>query len=317
MKIALLGDPHAKLNSLSEISLLIDYVSSLKKESKADKLVILGDLFDTHSVVRLEIWKFWEEQLSKLSKSFSAEEIIIISGNHDKPGSTEREYISAVATLNGNKATLIYDKGEIKWDITFVPFCSQEESFLQQCNDLYKQKPTKYIICHQTFNGAVFDNGMYAPDGFDFQQVPHENIVSGHIHTTLRFGKVFYPGTARWDSMSDANKEKGIYVLDTDTDNYDFYSTDTIVTPMYSIEIKEGEDFPELKSMSKYAIHLIGTSKWISKTKAQCKGHKVKTTYTDSMLKRSSDKPENFNDFVGKITTSVKKEDILRLIEEL
>ena len=317
MKIALLGDPHAKINSLNEISVLIDYLISLKNQKKTDSLVILGDLFDTHSVVRLEIWKFWEEQLNKLSKHFSSDEIIIISGNHDKPGSTEREYISAIATLNSNNATLVYDTGSVYQGVSFVPYCSKEDAFIDICNDLHKKNPTKYLICHQTFNGAKFDNGMYAPEGFDFNKVPHEQIISGHIHTTMRFDKVFYPGTARWESASDANKTKGIYVLDTNTDAYEFYSTDNVVTPMIALEVKEGDEVVELNKNAKYTIHLIGTSKWIAKTKGQYKGSKIKTTYIDSLLKRSSEKPQNFKDYLDKITTSSKKEDILKLIGEL
>lgn len=316
MKIALIGDPHAKLNSLSDLSVINQYIISLKKEGKIQKAIFLGDLFDTHSVMRIEIWNFWKQQISLLLEHFSPEDIAIISGNHDKPGSYEKENLSAIATLNS--VVLVYDAPFVWNSITLVPFYSKESDFIDACkNTQVMGSYTKYLVCHQTFNGAKYDNGMYAPDGFDYTLIPHEKIISGHIHTTMEFDKVFYPGTARWESASDANKEKGIYVLDTNTDTYDFYPTNGIVMPMYSIEIKENEEIPELLENAKYAIHLIGTSKWISKIKPKFKNMKVKTTYTDSLLKRSAYKHENFADYLDKIELSVKKEDILKLIGEL
>lgn len=315
MKIALIGDPHAKLNSFDDIAKINDYVVSLKKQSKIDSAIILGDLFDTHSVMRIEVWNFWQQQINNFSQYFNSNELVIVSGNHDKPGSYERESLSAVATLDSTKATILYDSPTL-WndDFNIVPYYSKEEDFIDAC-ELFKN--AKYLICHQTFDGAKYDNGMFAPGGFDPNKVPQSKIISGHIHSTMEFGKVFYPGTARWESASDANKEKGIYVLDTNTDTYEFYPTNHIVTPMYSIEIKEDDETPELLENAKYAIHLIGTSKWISKTKSKYKNMKVKTTYTDSLLKRSVYKNENFADYLNKIELSVKKEDILSLIGKL
>lgn len=316
MKIALIGDPHAKLNSLDELSAINQYIISLRNEGKVDKAIFLGDLFDTHSIMRIEIWNFWQQQIEILSEHFKPDDLAIVSGNHDKPGSYEKEHLSAVSTLDSTKAHIVYHTGAIIWndDFAIVPYFSKEEDFLDACESV---KNAKYLICHQTFDGAKYDNGMFAPGGFDPNKVPHSKIISGHIHSTMEFGKVFYPGTARWDSASDANKSKGIYVLNTENDSYEFYSTSTVVTPMYAIEIKENDELPQLVEKAKYAIHLTGTSKWINKIKNQYKGHKIKATYTDSLLKRDQYIPDNFSDYLTKLNTITKKEDILKLIEEL
>lgn len=314
MKIALIGDPHAKLNSFNDIEKIINYVIDLKKQNKIDAAVFLGDLFDTHSVMRIEIWNFWQSQLIKLSDCFAKDEILIISGNHDKPGSYEKENMSAIATLDSTRAILIYDTPQQWNEFSIVPYFSKEEDFINACVSL---KKSKYLICHQTFDGAKFDNGMYAPGGFDSNKIPHDNIISGHIHTTMRFGKVFYPGTARWESASDANKNKGIYVLNTETDDYEFYPTNSIVQPMYEIELKENESIPQLQKEAKYFIHLIGTSKWVNKHKKDFNKHKIKTTYTDVKIQKNNKKTANFEEYLSNINLSVKKEDILKLVGEI
>ncbi len=314
-KIAFLGDPHAKLNNLNEISSLIDFIISLKKEGKVTDLCILGDLFDTHSVVRLETWDFWKKQLEKLSKSFSKDELAIISGNHDQPGSKERENISAISTLDSSLAHLVTSDPLVWNGMGLIPFTSSEDEFIQKANTTFSLGAKKYLVCHQTFNGAMYDNGMYAPDGYDHTKIPQEHIISGHIHTSMRFDKVFYTGTARWDSASDANKEKGIYVLSGAV--WDFFDTSGVVPAMFRVEVKEGDEIPELKDGAKYSIHLIGTSKWVTKTKPLFKNAKIKTTYTDSLLKRSKEKVDNFNDFLSKASVSVNKDDILLLLAKL
>lgn len=319
-KIAFLGDPHAKMSNLIEIEKLILFLVSLKKDGKISHLCILGDLFDTHSLIRLEIRDFWEKQLKTLNTVFSKKEVAIITGNHDQPGSSEREHISALDSLSQDKSIMV-SKGYTSWmGLTLVPYTSSEEKFLKTVETAKKESPEslKYLVCHQTFKNAKYDNGMYAPDGFDYDKIPHTNIISGHIHTTMRFNKVFYTGTARWDSAIDADKLKGIHVLDLSDDSWEFYNTNTVVTPMYKIEIREGDEiFPEFEKNAKYSIHLIGSSKWIAKLKPKLKDHKIKTTFTDSKVKRDYSKLNSFEEYVRNAEVSVNKNDIFLLLGRL
>ena len=61
MKILRVGDPHVKPNNLKEFrEALMRFALSEAIARKVDVLEILGDLFDTHSIVRLEVLEFWQ-----------------------------------------------------------------------------------------------------------------------------------------------------------------------------------------------------------------------------------------------------------------
>lgn len=318
-KIALLGDPHAKISDKHEVEAVIRYIISLKRQHIIDDLVILGDLFDTHAIVRLEVWFFWKEMFALLAEAFKGSSVDVIMGNHDVPGSKELSSISSIGTFKDIFPSINFvEFAPLKRNnILFVPFKFEEDIFVEFCN---KNKDCHTVICHQTFNGAKYDNGMYAPDGFDPSKIPQKNIISGHIHTYSEFGKVFYPGVARWTSATDAGKQKGIWVVEFQGDGYSkqFYSTENIVTPMLYTEIREGDDLPCLSEKAKHLVHLIGSSQWVTKTKKKLPGHKTKTTYTDSFKKRlETRKNTTFEEFIKESSAQVEKSDILSLVKGL
>lgn len=318
-KIALLGDPHAKISDKHEVEAVIRYIISLKKQQKVDDLVILGDLFDTHAIVRLEVWFFWKEMFSLLAEAFKDSNVDVIMGNHDIPGSKELSSISSIGTFKDIFPSINFVESAPfkRKNVLFVPFTFEEDQFVQICNE---NNNCHTVICHQTFDGAKYDNGMYAPDGFDPSKISQKNIISGHIHTHAEFDKVFYPGVARWTSATDAGKSKGIWVIEFDGDSYskEFYSTEHVVTPMVYTELREGDELPVLSDKAKHLVHLIGSSQWVTKTKKKLAGHKTKTTYTDTFKKKSDvRKNKTFDDFIKDSSTSVEKSDILSLIKSL
>lgn len=293
----LIGDPHAKISTLSQLEKIIDFAILSKKDE--DTIILLGDLFDTHGVVRNEISYFWKEQFAKLAKVFKR--IVVIVGNHDQVGSLEKEHIHSLwAFSNLSSQIIIVDIPMIIDDILFVPYTGIESKFI----NWVKNSNKKIIFCHQTFDGAMYDNGIYAPDGFSLSELTDVTIISGHIHSQSEFANVWYPGTALWDSASDANKPKGIWrchIKNSKIINKEFLSTASVVPEMLSVQIKEGEQIPEILSNKKYVFHLIGTSTWINKIKKNLSGHKIKTTFTDSILKKASEKKmhKNIEDFIA------------------
>lgn len=319
MKIALLGDPHATIADKEEIGLIVDYLISLKKQGKVDQLCILGDLFHNHALMRIEVWYFWEEQYKKLQAAFGDGGVDTISGNHDIPGNKESQHLSSLGTLAKQFPNLnfVYEKPFKRSGVLYVPYQFDEESFIKICID---NSDCHTVICHQTFNGAKYDNGMFAPDGFDSTKIPQKNVISGHIHTNMEFANVFYPGIARWTSATDANQQKGIWTIEFNGENYtkDFYSTENVVTPMKTIDITEGDELVGLSDDAKWLVHLIGSSTWVTKTKKKFVGKKIKTTYTDTAKRRSDRKKiDNFDDFLKEFESSVEKRDILELLGKL
>jgi hypothetical protein len=119
---------------------------------------------------------------------------------------------------------------------------------------------------------------MYAPDGVDSDLLDPRltYLISGHVHAEQSFGRVWYPGTARWLSKSCANRRKGIWLCEhTDRGaivSKEFISTEHVCTPIISIQWKEGDEKPDLPANAKVDIELVGSSDWISKTKKDLVG---------------------------------------------
>lgn len=54
-------------------------------------------------------------------------------------------------------------------------------------------------------------DAFYGKDVVNPDDLPQRFIISGHIHKGAAFGKVWYPGSPRWQTMSDANTSRAIY----------------------------------------------------------------------------------------------------------
>jgi DNA repair exonuclease SbcCD nuclease subunit len=291
MNFLFVGDPHAKVSNLDEMSKLINFVANQSNKEKYDFVVLAGDLFNDHSLVRLEVALFWKSAIEQLRTSFK--KVIILVGNHDLAGSKQMEtQLSSIHLVSkDDSSVMVIDKPTNYMDIAFIPYMSSEEDFIKATEELWENGCHNLLICHQTFNGAKYDNGFFAPGGFDLEKIKQGKIISGHIHTFQEFDKIVYPGTARWDTRSDANQEKGIWDINITDQAFSkkMISTRDVVTPIIEIVIKEGDSFPEIPTNGKIYIELIGKSEWINKTKEKYRGvASIKTTHKDTKLKLGS-----------------------------
>ena len=183
------------------------------------------------------------------------------------------------------------------------------------------------MVAHQTFTGATYENGFYAEDGIDPELVAQDQIISGHIHKQQQIGKCWYQGTPKWDTMSDANEEKGIWIYEHNEDgsvkSKKFISTAGVVTPIFKHVVNEGDAEPELLPNAKNYIEFIGKSAWITKMKKKYKGKahiKAKPSDRKSARLIDKDKTETVNDFLFNHFTTVdgvNKEDIKNYLEKL
>lgn len=315
MKLLLIGDPHVTPSNIPEAERMMDLVYKTASENDVGGIVILGDMFHTHLVVRLEVitfWKYWVEKLSKKHKLF------MISGNHDQVSDNGREWqMSALSTLDGCGGTIITNE-QFRWaDVLFVPYTHDESKLLRACE---KHLDATTLFCHQTFAGSQYENGFYAPEGFDQDKIPKnfKHIVSGHIHKQQEIGRVWYPGTPKWDSVSDANEDKGIWIWDTVDNSKVFISAQKVCKPIISVEINEGEEIPELSKDCTNLVVLRGSSQWIAKKAKELKGlAKISAKPTDSILKRISENKLRTLDSYSDIfewTAGIDKVKVLSLI---
>lgn len=298
-KSIFIGDPHITIRNIEEGEKLIDFFIKTCQDKGVNHIVFLGDLFDGHNTIRLEVLHFWNKAFKKILKQYKITSLV---GNHDMVlGDSEYSNVNAISNLQEKyKYTLnIIEEPSIIDDIGYISYTRNTDDFYEKCQHLYSKGATNTLVCHQTFQGACFENNFYAPDGVEINKIPQKLIISGHIHKQQTIGKVFYPGTPKWDKSTDAGEEKGIWLISDDTGEKEFLSTKDVVTPMYRVTIKEGEEIPEFPTNTKIAFELIGKSSWIAATKKLIKGKgSIKAVPMDrKYIKADTDKLLNIDEY--------------------
>ena len=258
----IVGDVHATPSELRDCRALVAGLGTLRGE--ADTIVFLGDQFHTHAVLHLDVVDFWVKAVRGLrSLGFR---VVMLVGNHDIEASGQL-HPNAVETLAGTgvivvdkpTADAVYAPG-----ILWMPYYHDTEAFVRDANDGW---PTIHstLICHQTFQGAQYDNGFYASDGVDANRLQFDQIISGHIHTAANFGKVCYIGSPRWRTADDANKQKHVVV-------FDMYSkkivkavpTSTWCSPIINFDLTPETEQPEMPtSNARITVTLRGPADWV------------------------------------------------------
>lgn len=275
MKILVLGDPHCKPSNLKESEDLMQFVLSKCKELKIDRLEILGDLFDTHTIINLFVFQFWEKWFNKLHDEKI--ETYVLRGNHDMSGDYSNNYTALQSFSHLNEYIKIVVSPVKDGPFGYMPYIHDNAEFVEEANSLADQGAT-ILVSHTTYQGSKYDNGMFAPDGVDSDLLDSrlKLLISGHVHSEQEFGRVWYPGTARWLSKSCANRRKGIWLCQHAEDgkmiSKEFISTHEVCTPIVSLVWKQGEERPEIPKNSKVDLELVGSSNWVSEQKGELKG---------------------------------------------
>jgi DNA repair exonuclease SbcCD nuclease subunit len=295
VRFLLIGDPHVQVSNLEESKLLFNSAFETAKKEKVDGIIILGDCFHNHDVIRSQVMNFWLDIL----KNTQGVPVTIVTGNHDMPGSKELEgRVSALDALSLVEGVTIIKAAVVIKDIGYVPYMHGSEGFVEAVNKLYSQG-AKTIFCHQTFDSAQFENGFYAPHGVDPQLMPlGSTIISGHIHQQQEIktdkALIWYPGTPRWLTASDANSTKGYWVYDTSSSTKTFFDVSSIIPPMVRLTLSEGDEIPAIRenNRDRVYVNLIGSGLWIKGVKKDLPEEvRVSSTITDhGKKKRNFDK---------------------------
>lgn len=216
MIIGISGDPHGNINN---IDVFKQYLCTLAKlEEQSDIIIILGDLFHNHSIVRVEILNLWLSYLKNVKIPY-----YLMVGNHDLPSSNISAFKS-IHALEGFKflenVMVVDDVGAISnkqhnVNLGFIPYCHDAKTFNEK---IILLKDVDYLFCHQTFNGAKYDNGFYAPDGLPVELVSQfKLVISGHIHTQQQFANIWYPGSPYAMNFNDANSLKTLWTFNSNS----------------------------------------------------------------------------------------------------
>jgi hypothetical protein len=326
VKILRVGDPHAKVNNLAEMKRLMDFVLETAEKNQVNRVEILGDLFHTHAVLRLEVQEFWTRQLMQFARKV---ETVVLAGNHDMSGDHKATFtaLTLFAAMAWDLPTLkIVNKPKRFGVYGYVPYMHSHSDFINVTTAL-ADEGAKVLVCHQTLQGSRYESGFYAEDGVPTGEwsARFTHIISGHIHTEQSFENIIYPGTARWDGVVDANLRKGIWIFEHDDSgkilSSDFISTQDVCSPLKSITWTEGDPAPaEWGPNERVTLELIGSSEWIRQQKIAYKGKagiQSKITDAEKMEQRKRKTGTNLEDFLRNIyPATMDREALLKCAKE-
>lgn len=322
-RVLRLGDPHAKVSNLDEMKNLVCFVADVANKNKVNRIEILGDLFHSHAVLRLEVQEFWTWALHLLSNIC---ETVVLVGNHDLSGDYGSSFSAlSVFTLIKKKNLIIIEKPQCLGCIGYIPYTHDYNTFIDSALALRNGGAT-VLVCHQTIQGSRYESGIYTPDGIPTGpwSEGYAHVISGHIHAEQKFGNIIYPGTARWDTTADANQRKGIWIYDHDDNdgsikNSEFLSTDKVCSPLLELIYSEGDSEPVIPENARVSVVLKGSSDWIRKEKVKFKGKvSLKTKFTDVKKLESRKAGKGLEDFIRNLyTTTMDREHLLKLAKEM
>jgi DNA repair exonuclease SbcCD nuclease subunit len=323
-KILFVGDPHFRHTQKEEMDSLMGFVHDIAYKNRVHKIVILGDLNDNHGILRTDNQVFWEKWLKALSDH---QELVVLIGNHDmKNQGNDDEMENSLSIYNlMNKEGLIIVQSPVAFGpFAYMPYVHDKKRFVEQANALSEQG-AKILICHGEFQGAAYDNGFFIKDGIEQENINFDLIISGHIHTRSTIGKIHYIGSPRWMTASDANKEKGLWLAEFDSEGKivqeEFLDTSHVCTPIYAYQFKEGEAEPQIPAGSRASVELIGSSEWVSKQKVKFKGlASISSKITDKAMPNNRKTGNNLEHFIDKVfepIQGIKKERMVEFMKEL
>lgn len=253
----IVGDVHATASELEDCRRLIVGIQTLR--DRADTVIFLGDQFHTHAIVHLDVVDFWVKAVRALqSVGFR---VIMLVGNHDIE-TCGQLHPNALEVLEGTGVTVVDRPMTIGFPgVVAMPYIHDGEEFVRLANE---SAGPDTLICHQTFQGAQYDNGFYANDGIDQIRIPFSKIISGHIHSQATFGAVWYIGSPRWRTRDDANKVKSVVVYDFDTKSVvETVSTAAWCSPIASYELTPDSIEPESLPAGRVSVTLRGPADWV------------------------------------------------------
>lgn len=267
-----IGDPHATVDSLEDVRRVLAFAHKIANSEQVDNLVILGDLFHTHQTVNLYVLNFWMEELRKIAAPASsvawAPKVKLLVGNHDIPGKADPNVINSLRALELIPNVQVISAPYAKAGIEYRPYLHSNTDF-ERLPEL-----APHLVAHVTVNGAQFENGFYVKpeECVNIEHMKYKSIVSGHIHKPGPVGdRVYYVGSSRWVTQSDANQRKYITLATYDQDKVSMvhYPISEHATPIFVLDWKEGQDKPKYPNNAKVTVNLHGSVDWIRETAGQ------------------------------------------------
>lgn len=322
------GDPHAKLSTLSEIALLKTAVLTLINERKPDFVVILGDFSDSHEKVHVQVWNAIIDFMASVSAVCHTFYII---GNHDAINNqiflSEDHFFNAFKYFEGDSWKLTIVDKPVTWrtgvgDFALCPYVPNgrlREALDKGGIDLTSPDKIKVLFCHQEFKNAKY--GPFLSERGDAWDETLPPVISGHIHERQHVGNVLYVGTPYQINFGES-AEKYLHLITMSKDGFEAEAIPTQIIPKVTLTVDTTVDLNTLNPDFKYRLLVEDTIENISKFKNSKEVRNlekaVKIIYkpTDKSTVR---KNVNNDDFLSLLVNAVSAEQVtvMEVFEEV
>ena len=304
-KIYLLGDSHIGLgypnNTDKWFKVHKQYFSEFlipllrSKVKPGDIIIHLGDLFDNRNVIPINLMNYAMDIIEEIS---SIAPLHIIIGNHDLYSKSTSE-INSIRPFRYMPNVFIYDKAtKIEYDGLKLLMMPYTDNRLEQIKIIDDNKDCHYLFCHSDLNGAkmhLTSVGHRNPDKIDVEEFSvFKKVYSGHIHITDVHKNFTFVGSIFQMDRNDLGNQKGIFVIDTNDGNEQFFPNK--VSPVFRKFRVTNEDdidkLDELKDTKDYIDLSISNNLLISNRKLRRKlevmlekGNFASVEYIDDITK--------------------------------
>lgn len=232
-KILLVGDIHLGLGYPNNVDKWFKVTQKYfeefllplaKKElTKKDIIVLLGDLFDNRNVVPINILNYAQYMLEQLALITQTHLII---GNHDLYTKSTND-VNTVKLYKYIPNVFVYEEPKkIKFNNKSILMLPWVEKRKDQIDILKGHTGCDYLFCHSDLNGAKMHLNSVAHKNLDKINVEdftgYKYVYSGHIHIQQANKNFTFVGSIFEMDRNDMNNQKGIYILDTNSEKEEF-----------------------------------------------------------------------------------------------
>jgi len=269
------------------------FVKDVLSKKPDTVLLCLGDVYHDRKSIDIDVNNLCIDVFEELAKMIPC---YIIYGNHDLSKKTNKGNSSLRSLENINNLTVIKEP-------TMLQFVDGRKNvskmiaipYLGDCNEENKQLMTyagkaDYALMHTDISNMKFDNGMTIVGAVDAEKFSGK-VISGHIHKRQESKKVLYVGSPYQLSRGDIDNQKGIYMLDLDTNEFSF--TPNNYSPIFQ---------------------KVDITLFLNMTQAE-RDDKLRNTYTDIIIDDSEIDKYKQSDLYEMLNKSTAKRTQVRVIK--
>jgi hypothetical protein len=263
MALLTVGDMHVVPNELDDCQALMDLICNNVKVNDINQIVFLGDQHNNHDILNVRVIDFWKRNLKRLDNVA----VTMLVGNHDQLTPTIRNPHSLIPYSDLEHVKIVDCPQSVAYTGSVaMPYYANPEEFIKDTCKLKENFNSEILFCHQTFTGVENELGFHLDEAIAPSAIPFQYIISGHIHKPMKFGKVWYVGSPRWRTLSDADvSERAIWILGNGEPKPIY--TNNICTRIYRLE--DSEELPVSFDGINFAkadvrVSVIGNATYVS-----------------------------------------------------